>query len=211
MFIGRKDYLNDLESLWRKRTSSIVACRGRRRIGKSTLFREFASRTADVYMEFEDELMLAAPFTGIKEDQKFVVNSGNGTMTLVLDENTPEFYLPVGIQTFTIPLQGYADFEKFVAKNSLYESPFVNKLLISRNDYYSRVYTNSDYSDLIGDRPIYFWEMYMDSEELGPSARAIANGNPEKARALVEKAVNLYEESLEENYAERIFCIKDKI
>lgn len=53
MFIGRKDYLNDLESLWRKRTSSIVACRGRRRIGKSTLFREFASRTADVYMEFE--------------------------------------------------------------------------------------------------------------------------------------------------------------
>ena len=40
-------------SLWRKRTSSIVACRGRRRIGKSTLFREFARRSADVYMEFE--------------------------------------------------------------------------------------------------------------------------------------------------------------
>ena len=39
MFIGRKEYLDDLESLWRKRTSSIVACRGRRRIGKSTLFR----------------------------------------------------------------------------------------------------------------------------------------------------------------------------
>ena len=53
MFIGRKEYLDDLESLWRKRTSSIVACRGRRRIGKSTLFREFARRTADVYMEFE--------------------------------------------------------------------------------------------------------------------------------------------------------------
>ncbi|MBR1609583.1 MAG: AAA family ATPase [Kiritimatiellae bacterium] len=53
MFIGRKDYLDDLESLWRKRTSSIVACRGRRRIGKSTLFREFAKRAADVYMEFE--------------------------------------------------------------------------------------------------------------------------------------------------------------
>ena len=40
--IGRKDLLEDLESLWRKRTSSIVACRGRRRIGKSTLIREFA-------------------------------------------------------------------------------------------------------------------------------------------------------------------------
>ena len=29
MFIGRKEYLDDLESLWRKRTSSIVACKGR--------------------------------------------------------------------------------------------------------------------------------------------------------------------------------------
>ncbi len=53
MFVGRKEYLDDLESLWRKRTSSIIACRGRRRIGKSTLFREFARRTAEVYMEFE--------------------------------------------------------------------------------------------------------------------------------------------------------------
>ena len=53
MFVGRKEELADLESLWRKRTSSIVACRGRRRIGKSTLFREFARRTADVLLEFE--------------------------------------------------------------------------------------------------------------------------------------------------------------
>ena len=52
-FIGRKEYLEDLESLWRKKTSSIIACRGRRRIGKSTLFREFARRTADAYVEIE--------------------------------------------------------------------------------------------------------------------------------------------------------------
>ena len=53
MFVGRKDILSDLETLWRKRTSSIVACRGRRRIGKSTLVREFARRTADAYIEIE--------------------------------------------------------------------------------------------------------------------------------------------------------------
>lgn len=52
-FIGRNELLDDLESLWRKRTSSIVACRGRRRIGKSTLIREFARRTAEVYIEIE--------------------------------------------------------------------------------------------------------------------------------------------------------------
>ena len=53
MFIGRNDILDDLESLWRKRTSSLVACRGRRRIGKSTLFREFARRSAEAYIEIE--------------------------------------------------------------------------------------------------------------------------------------------------------------
>ena len=53
MFFGRKEQLEDLEALWRKKTSSLVACRGRRRIGKSTLFREFARRTAGAYLEFE--------------------------------------------------------------------------------------------------------------------------------------------------------------
>ena len=62
MFIGRKDILEDLESLWRKRNSSLVACRGRRRIGKSTLFREFARRSADVYIEIE-----GLPPTGERE------------------------------------------------------------------------------------------------------------------------------------------------
>ena len=52
-FVGRKGYLDDLESLWRKATSSLIACRGRRRIGKSTLIREFARRTAEDYIEIE--------------------------------------------------------------------------------------------------------------------------------------------------------------
>ncbi|MBQ7188018.1 MAG: helix-turn-helix domain-containing protein [Kiritimatiellae bacterium] len=53
MFIGRTEYLDDLCSLWKKRAPSFVACRGRRRIGKSTLFREFAKRTAQDYIEIE--------------------------------------------------------------------------------------------------------------------------------------------------------------
>ncbi len=52
MFAGREYYLDDLASLWRKATSSLVACRGRRRVGKSRLFKEFASRTAQRYIEF---------------------------------------------------------------------------------------------------------------------------------------------------------------
>jgi len=51
MFIGRQRYIDDLASLWRKPTSSLVACRGRRRIGKSRLIKEFARLTAERYIE----------------------------------------------------------------------------------------------------------------------------------------------------------------
>ena len=53
MFVGRNDYLDDLAALWRKSTSSLVACRGRRRIGKSTLIERFAENTAEVFLSFE--------------------------------------------------------------------------------------------------------------------------------------------------------------
>ena len=45
MFIGREDQLNDLKALCQKQTSSLVTCRGRRRIGKSTLIAEFARQS----------------------------------------------------------------------------------------------------------------------------------------------------------------------
>ena len=44
MFVGREKELESLRLLLEKRTSSLVACRGRRRIGKSTLIEEFARR-----------------------------------------------------------------------------------------------------------------------------------------------------------------------
>ena len=44
MFLGREKELGSLRLLLQKPTSSLVACRGRRRIGKSTLFKEFARR-----------------------------------------------------------------------------------------------------------------------------------------------------------------------
>lgn len=50
MFVGRKEQLDALSLLWSKRTSSLVTCRGRRRIGKSTLIEEFARRTADHFI-----------------------------------------------------------------------------------------------------------------------------------------------------------------
>ena len=44
MFVGREQELKSLSELLDKPIASLVACRGRRRIGKSTLFKEFARR-----------------------------------------------------------------------------------------------------------------------------------------------------------------------
>ena len=50
MFVGRHEQIEALLQLWNKRTSSLVTCRGRRRIGKSTLIEEFARRSADCFI-----------------------------------------------------------------------------------------------------------------------------------------------------------------
>lgn len=53
MFIGREEDLSQLSGLWDKRVASLVTCRGRRRIGKSTLIEEFAKRTARHFIVIE--------------------------------------------------------------------------------------------------------------------------------------------------------------
>lgn len=53
MFYGREDLLERLGGLWKKPVASLVTCRGRRRIGKSTLIDEFARRSRVRYIKLE--------------------------------------------------------------------------------------------------------------------------------------------------------------
>ena len=53
MFFGREDLIARLESLFKKRTASLVTCRGRRRVGKSTLVEKFAERTRSRFIKIE--------------------------------------------------------------------------------------------------------------------------------------------------------------
>lgn len=53
MFVGRQEDLALLTGLWDKRVASLVTCRGRRRVGKSTLIEEFAKRTAENFIVIE--------------------------------------------------------------------------------------------------------------------------------------------------------------
>ncbi len=53
MFFGREEQFEQLEGLLRKRTASLVTCRGRRRIGKSTLIEVFARRSGCRFIKIE--------------------------------------------------------------------------------------------------------------------------------------------------------------
>ena len=53
MFYGRKEQIDRFMALWRKPVPSLVVCRGRRRIGKSTLIREFARQSGGLFLSFE--------------------------------------------------------------------------------------------------------------------------------------------------------------
>ena len=53
LFFGRENQMEDLGRLWTKRTSSFVTCRGRRRIGKSTLIEKFAEVSGARFLKIE--------------------------------------------------------------------------------------------------------------------------------------------------------------
>lgn len=66
MFVGRKEDLALLNGLWSDRGGVLVTCRGRRRIGKSTLIEEFATRSADHFYTIEG----LAPRKGMTDEKQ---------------------------------------------------------------------------------------------------------------------------------------------
>ena len=65
-FFGRKQEIRDLMALWGKRTGSLVTCRGRRRIGKSTLIERFALLSEARFIRIEG----VRPRAGYDDDQE---------------------------------------------------------------------------------------------------------------------------------------------
>ena len=72
MFFGREELIGRLESLFKKRTSSFVTCRGRRRVGKSTLIEKFAERAGARFIKIEG-LKPREKLNNTKELENFAV------------------------------------------------------------------------------------------------------------------------------------------
>ena len=94
MFVGRSEQLELMEALWRKPKASLVTCRGRRRIGKSTLVEEFARRSKARLLRFEG----LAPRGGMTND----VQLAEFASQLALQIREPEFRFRNWTEAFSV-------------------------------------------------------------------------------------------------------------
>lgn len=94
MFVGRSDQLGLLDALWRRPKASLVTCRGRRRIGKSTLVEEFARRSKARLMQFEG----LAPRKGMTNEDQLAEFAAQ----LALQTREPEFRLHGWTEAFSV-------------------------------------------------------------------------------------------------------------
>ena len=86
MFIGREEQLERLKSLWRKPIASLVTCRGRRRIGKSTLIEEFARRSRVRFIKLEG----IEPQPGVNNETQLAAFARQLAEQTGCDESCPE-------------------------------------------------------------------------------------------------------------------------
>ncbi len=88
-FFGRKELLDALKSLWAKRVPSLVTCRGRRCIGKSTLIEEFASRSGAFFIKIEG----LRPKNGLSNKDELAYFASSLSRQTGCDKTPPEDWL----------------------------------------------------------------------------------------------------------------------
>ena len=93
-FFGREEQINDLSRLWNKRTSSFVTCRGRRRIGKSTLIEKFAEVSGARFIKIEG----LRPTKELDNDDELMHFSRQLSLVTGREEDVPVNWLQAFVQ-----------------------------------------------------------------------------------------------------------------
>ena len=88
-FFGRENELAELGNLWGKLSSSLVTCRGRRRIGKSTLITEFAKKSKARFIRIEG----IRPQEGYSNETELATFAAQLSSQTSADGRTPQNWL----------------------------------------------------------------------------------------------------------------------
>lgn len=94
MFYGRERQIADLEVLWKKRTASLVTCRGRRRIGKSSLIERFAQLSKSRFIVLEG----VRPKRGMRNEDELAAFGQQLSARTGSDPSTPSNWLSAFIR-----------------------------------------------------------------------------------------------------------------
>lgn len=93
-FLGREQELSELGMLWGKRFGSFVTCRGRRRIGKSTLIETFAAVSKARFIKIEG----AQPKPGYDNETELTVFAEQLAAQTSAEDSTPGSWLKAFIR-----------------------------------------------------------------------------------------------------------------
>ena len=97
-FFGRENELAELCNLWGKTSSSLVTCRGRRRIGKSTLITEFAKKSKARFIRIEG----IRPQEGYSNETELATFAAQLASQSSANGNTPQNWLEAFLRLDTI-------------------------------------------------------------------------------------------------------------
>jgi len=162
--------------------------------------------------DYYEDIIQAAPFTGIKANQKFSINSYDGGLDLIFDANTPEVFTYGYPVYYDIPLQKYFDYDKFLSKKSLFVDETENYKFLTFDlgiGKYSDIAINEE---IIGDRAIHPIVSFTYYDGVDETANAIIRGNQEKLDEFTKLAVNKYDELISQGYKDAIvdmYCTSD--
>lgn len=134
---------------------------------------------SEAYDECEDPLKLAAPFRGVREDQKFVITE-DGAIILFFDDLTPEFYIDRCYKSSFIWASKYINFDRFASKRSLFDDETERRYLLLQSDYDKEItIANGEegIEDLVGSYNIDVYTNYRYFENLTDYQKKLAQGD----------------------------------
>ena len=148
---------------------------------------------------FPDDIILTAPFEGIKADQKYYLDDFGENLYLVFDYETPEIYCSFSDQTFSVSLSGVnALGERFHTEGSIFEEAAPVYSLIYRpfddkkdvEEYRERDFIDSD---LVYASVTESW-----NEEMPAGQTAFAKFGDDELRSRETAFLNVYNASAED-------------
>ncbi len=150
----------------------------------------------------EEPLKLAAPFKGVREDQKFVITE-DGAINLFFDDATPEFYIDRCYASRSVMASKYINFDRFASKENLFDDETERRYLLIQSDYDKEVTiqdVDEDINDLVGSYEIDVYTRYSYFEDMSDYQKKLAQGDKSELEYYIKETQGLMDQLIADNH-----------